>query len=625
VVVKTSGGAFERDLTDCDGSTAAIMGVRSCSIPVSALTAAPFSLTAGDLVVAKVQAHNARGWGPYSNENTVGAIVTTVPYAMAAPVRDGSATDTAQITVTWGALGQPDNGMSAIFSYHLQWDAGSSGTWWAEVIGESTDYLLTHFTVTSDVIAGAWYGFRVRARNSIGWGPWSSTASVQAATKPSQMAAVTSSIDAASGGVYVRFTAPCSNADPISAYKFEVAALGGSWSEVSAGCVGSSPLVVAAASCTIPMSALRSAPFSLVYGQLIQIRASALNTYGWSAPSDGAGALTVRTEPAQMAAPVRGSSTGSTLLRLEWAALTTAAATGGSVVTSYDFQWDRGTGGLDWSHLLGYSSPSLATAAEITDGVVAGGAYQARVRAENVYGFGEWSDAATIRAAGEPDQVAWASLASVVSGGDVRLLWDAPDPDSDVLTGYLVQIRQANGAYSAQLTYCDGLTSAAILASHSCTLPLTVLRAAPYSLTYGAGVVFTVAAYNSYGPSLPSQTNTLAVAKIQTEPSKPSPPTYVAESSSLTSISLAWAALTTGEGTGGSPITTYNLQWRGPAPGEWTDAQGQEGALSTATTATISSGVVGGATYVFRVRAANIHGYGAYSSELTVVASGVPD
>jgi hypothetical protein len=44
--------------------------------------------------------------------------------------------------------------MSTILSYNLEWDEGSSGTAWAEVVGESTDYLATTFTVTTGVLAG---------------------------------------------------------------------------------------------------------------------------------------------------------------------------------------------------------------------------------------------------------------------------------------------------------------------------------------------------------------------------------------------------------------------------------------------------------------------------------------
>lgn len=94
VAIRTSAGSFEEDTDYCDASTADVMEEAACRIPVSVLTAAPFSLTAGDLVVVVVQAHNARGWGPLSEENTAGAVIITVPHQMAAPVRYDASTDT---------------------------------------------------------------------------------------------------------------------------------------------------------------------------------------------------------------------------------------------------------------------------------------------------------------------------------------------------------------------------------------------------------------------------------------------------------------------------------------------------------------------------------------------------
>ena len=57
----------------------------------------------------------------------------------------------------------------------------------------------------------------------------------------------------------------------------------------------------------------------------------------------------------------------------------------------------------------------------------------------------------------------------------------------------------------------------------------------------------------------------------------------------------------------------------------WVDLQGQDGSHSTALSFSVSSGVTGGETYLFRLAAANIHGWSGYSSSLSVQASGVPD
>jgi hypothetical protein len=119
--------------------------------------------------------------------------------------------------------------------------------------------------------------------------------------------------------------------------------------------------------------------------------------------SDAAGALTVRTKPIKMNTPTRGSLTTTTLLHLDWVALTADADIGGSTITSYDFEWDANTnqlhGSPTWYHLQGYGTPSLALTIQITSGVVPGKTYLVRVSAGNVYGFGVVGDSFTIHAA----------------------------------------------------------------------------------------------------------------------------------------------------------------------------------------------------------------------------------
>jgi hypothetical protein len=91
-VIEGSGGVFEEETTYCDGSLEAVIDALACLIPVSALTASPFSLSAGAVVVAKVQAQNGRGWGALSEANTAGGVIITVPHTMDAPARVDSTT-----------------------------------------------------------------------------------------------------------------------------------------------------------------------------------------------------------------------------------------------------------------------------------------------------------------------------------------------------------------------------------------------------------------------------------------------------------------------------------------------------------------------------------------------------
>ena len=88
---------------------------------------------------------------------------------------------------------------------------------------------------------------------------------------------------------------------------------------------------------------LAASPYGLVYNSLIEVRVYAYNSFGWSVVSDVAGALTVRTKPVKMNTPTRGSLTTTTVLHLDWVALTATADRGGGTITSYDFEWDAGT------------------------------------------------------------------------------------------------------------------------------------------------------------------------------------------------------------------------------------------------------------------------------------------
>lgn len=160
------------------------------------LRASPFGLTYDTLVRARVLARNERGWSIASDPNTVGAQVEVEPSAVPAPTR-GSATGPTQLEVNWSSLTTPDDGSSAVLSYHLQYDDGTAAVTWTDVIGLTPDSLATTVIVSSGVISGTEYGFRVRARNIFGWGPYSVVTYIQAAREPDVPIAPVTTVDAA--------------------------------------------------------------------------------------------------------------------------------------------------------------------------------------------------------------------------------------------------------------------------------------------------------------------------------------------------------------------------------------------------------------------------------------------
>jgi hypothetical protein len=80
---------------------------------------------------------------------------------------EGSLTSEYQIEVEWSALTTTaETGDSAILSYNLQWHAGAAdteGAVWESLAGDLSEYPGTSYIVTSGIVEGATYSFRLRA------------------------------------------------------------------------------------------------------------------------------------------------------------------------------------------------------------------------------------------------------------------------------------------------------------------------------------------------------------------------------------------------------------------------------------------------------------------------------
>ena len=308
---------------------------------MTVLRQSPYLLPFEATVAAEVLAHNARGWSVASPVSTSGPTIQTEPQQMAAPTRGPASSDT-QVQAEWTALSSPADGDSPVLSYELQWDQGNST--WVSLAGSASYYTGTSYTVALGITTGSTYQFQVRASNKWGWGAFSPVTPIVAASAPSQMATVTTSIDPATGGVQISWTSPSSNGANITSYYIEIQDSSGVWRTETTDCAGNSSAVFLAGSCIIPMSVLTSAPFSLTLGTLVQVTASAINAYGQSTPSavNTVGA-TISTVPVQMSPPTRGSATSESQLQVNWAPLT-GTGTGNSAILSYSLYWDNGSG-----------------------------------------------------------------------------------------------------------------------------------------------------------------------------------------------------------------------------------------------------------------------------------------
>lgn len=91
-ILKSDGITWYEDTTYCDGSHSTIFADLKCSIPLTVLRSTTYGLAYGNVIYAKVKAHNDRGWSDFSAASSaLGATVQTEPLAMSAPV-NGAAT-----------------------------------------------------------------------------------------------------------------------------------------------------------------------------------------------------------------------------------------------------------------------------------------------------------------------------------------------------------------------------------------------------------------------------------------------------------------------------------------------------------------------------------------------------
>jgi len=185
---------FIETKTLCDGSKAYVVSARTCIVPIASLLVAPYNLVELELIRIQVIAHNPRGWGVASPVNTAGVTAMTVPSQMTAPI-NGPLTDEYLIDVSWSTLAFPNNGGSDLTSFDLEYDNGTAGFIWYSLQGIHPESLNLWYKISTGVIPGRTYLFMVRAKNAFGWGPFSSTTTIKAATKPSQMVAPTTAID----------------------------------------------------------------------------------------------------------------------------------------------------------------------------------------------------------------------------------------------------------------------------------------------------------------------------------------------------------------------------------------------------------------------------------------------
>lgn len=182
---------------------------------------------------------------------------------------------------------------------------------------------------------GSTYQFKVKVRNAYGFSFFSNVITVLAAQVPAQpVAPVTTWHGDGFDYVVVTWTAPDDGGSPITGYKLTLKQKDLVYSSDLTHCDMSSSTLT---TCTLPVTALRSTPFLLEWGDSVFAKVIATNLYGDSVESvEGNGAyITINPDPPTSLVEDYSQRTKSTL-GLVWTAPT---FTGGDVILDYKINY----------------------------------------------------------------------------------------------------------------------------------------------------------------------------------------------------------------------------------------------------------------------------------------------
>ena len=111
--------------------------------------------------------------------------MSVVPHKpLSKPLRDNLLTISSLLQVTINEIVSPENGGASILSYHLRYDDSSKGETWTDLFGLATDEIVLSHGVTDSIQPGEIYQFQYRAKNVHGWGPFSDSLYLIAASVP---------------------------------------------------------------------------------------------------------------------------------------------------------------------------------------------------------------------------------------------------------------------------------------------------------------------------------------------------------------------------------------------------------------------------------------------------------
>lgn len=334
------------------------------------------------------------------------------------------------------------------------------------------------------------YKFKVRAKNVNGYGPFSSELTITASSVPDTMSAVT--VTRETTNIKFAWTAPGTGNSAITDYTVLLYQPDtNSYGEDTTLCDATTAQLY----CTVAIADLMT-DYGYAIADLPKAKVFATNANGDGGESSpNSSGDTIALKPQEAPVPYESAATATTLT-VDWNALSTNAQTGGLAITSYQLDYDQGT--TSWTDLVGFSSDSTATTFTVT-GLTAGVPYKFRVRAKNAIDWGDYSAEVTLTPSAKPSTM----TAPVITLDEpyAKITWTAATDNGAAITAYTITIMEDDDTtFTEEITYCDGSDSV-IAGQLYCQVPMTVLAASPYDLTYDHAIKAKITATNARGTS----------------------------------------------------------------------------------------------------------------------------
>jgi hypothetical protein len=195
---------YTEETANCNGLDSTVISGHSCSVLISDLITAPYHLTWGSSIYAKVTAINIINNSLESLEGN-GAIILTIPDAPTDLANVPAVTTSSQIGLIWNEGSA--NGGSPIIDYTVSYGIDTGSYTMTETSITDTSYTVLGLTV------GVTYKFKVQARNEYGLSDYSSEVLILVAQLPDTPVAPTTEVVAAN--VLIEWTPPSSQGSAI--------------------------------------------------------------------------------------------------------------------------------------------------------------------------------------------------------------------------------------------------------------------------------------------------------------------------------------------------------------------------------------------------------------------------